>query len=409
MATRLGVERHDPPARGRRHGSSCGLGVPRCIAARCRSRGRDRGCRLCSASSVTRVRRRRESRRRHRAAEQIADAVGAMSAGTPGGAVAAAVVRLRARRGRRAAPERTRGPGRRDRRRHAGRRSAAGWAEAQGSEDACLIVGVLDLHRRSGGDLPTVLDGLARTLRERRAAHRDVRALTAQARLSGVILGMLPIGFFGVPPADLPARDARGDRHSARRDGARGRPGAGARWRSCGSAISWRFGDGAPRRGDARRGGRGMRGRRRRSRGARDGSDHRGQDPPSTLDTCGWRGRDASGRWRPGPKLADGPAGRRCSAIGSDGSPSCARRGSPPSSDGRGDPAAARPARRGSAAGLSAVAGLQRSVSVLRGPLGSELRASLDAVRPRRSLAGRSSRPSPSGSRSPTSDARSPC
>jgi tight adherence protein C len=34
----------------------------------------------------------------------------------------------------------------------------------------------------------------------------------------------------------------------------------------------------------------------------------------------------------------------------------------------------------GSAAGLSAVAGLQRAVSVLRGPLGEELRASLDAV-----------------------------
>jgi tight adherence protein C len=34
----------------------------------------------------------------------------------------------------------------------------------------------------------------------------------------------------------------------------------------------------------------------------------------------------------------------------------------------------------GSAAGLSAVAGLRRSVSVLRGPLGAELRASLDAV-----------------------------
>jgi len=71
------------------------------------------------------------------------------------------------------------------------------WADAQGSEDALLIVGVLDVHRRSGGDLPTVLDGLAGTLRERRAAFREVRALTAQARLSGVILGMLPIGFFG--------------------------------------------------------------------------------------------------------------------------------------------------------------------------------------------------------------------
>ena len=70
------------------------------------------------------------------------------------------------------------------------------WADAQGTEDARLLAGVLDLHRRSGGDLPSVLDGLAVTLRERRTAHREVRALTAQARLSGVILGLLPIGFF---------------------------------------------------------------------------------------------------------------------------------------------------------------------------------------------------------------------
>jgi tight adherence protein B len=70
------------------------------------------------------------------------------------------------------------------------------WAEEIGSDDARLIVGVLELHRRSGGDLPSVLDGLVGTLRERRAAHREVRALTAQARLSGVILGTLPVGFF---------------------------------------------------------------------------------------------------------------------------------------------------------------------------------------------------------------------
>jgi tight adherence protein B len=70
------------------------------------------------------------------------------------------------------------------------------WADGHGTEDARLLAGVLDLHRRSGGDLPSVLDGLSVTLRERRAAHREVRALTAQARLSGVILGLLPIGFF---------------------------------------------------------------------------------------------------------------------------------------------------------------------------------------------------------------------
>jgi tight adherence protein B len=72
----------------------------------------------------------------------------------------------------------------------------AAWADAIGSDDARLIAGVLDVHRRSGGDLPAVLDGVVATLRERRAAIREVRALTAQARLSGAILGTLPIGFF---------------------------------------------------------------------------------------------------------------------------------------------------------------------------------------------------------------------
>ncbi len=71
------------------------------------------------------------------------------------------------------------------------------WAEGLRSEDAMLIAGVLELHRRSGGDLPSVLDGLVATLRERRAADREVRAFTAQARMSGLILGTLPIGFFG--------------------------------------------------------------------------------------------------------------------------------------------------------------------------------------------------------------------
>jgi tight adherence protein B len=70
------------------------------------------------------------------------------------------------------------------------------WADEHGSEDARLIAGVIDLHRRSGGDLPSVLDGVVATLRERRAAQREVRAMTAQARLSGLILGLLPIGFF---------------------------------------------------------------------------------------------------------------------------------------------------------------------------------------------------------------------
>ena len=71
-----------------------------------------------------------------------------------------------------------------------------GWARRTGSEDAQLVAGALDLHRRSGGDLPAVLDQVALTIRERVAVGREIRALTAQARLSGWILGVLPVGFF---------------------------------------------------------------------------------------------------------------------------------------------------------------------------------------------------------------------
>jgi tight adherence protein B len=72
----------------------------------------------------------------------------------------------------------------------------ARFAELGEGPDVRLVAGVLRLHRRTGGDLPRVLDGLVSTLRERRGAAREVRSLTAQARLSGAILGFLPIGFF---------------------------------------------------------------------------------------------------------------------------------------------------------------------------------------------------------------------
>jgi tight adherence protein B len=70
------------------------------------------------------------------------------------------------------------------------------WAASADTDDVRLVVGVLDLHRRSGGDLPAVLDRVSAMLRDRAEAAGEVRALTAQGRLSGVILGVLPVGFF---------------------------------------------------------------------------------------------------------------------------------------------------------------------------------------------------------------------
>ena len=149
-----------------------------------------------AAFVVYAMRRRRRSRLRRHAAELVADAVSAVAAGLRAGLSLPQAFAY----ARDEAEEPLRGElsdlvGAID----TGTpitEALAGWADSHGSEDARLIAGVLDLHRRSGGDLPAVLDGLTSTLRERRAAQREIRALTAQARLSGVILGLLPIGFF---------------------------------------------------------------------------------------------------------------------------------------------------------------------------------------------------------------------
>jgi tight adherence protein B len=70
------------------------------------------------------------------------------------------------------------------------------WGSRLGSDDARFVAAALRLHRSIGGNLPTVLEQAAATLRERRATAREVRSLTAQARLSGAILVLLPVGFF---------------------------------------------------------------------------------------------------------------------------------------------------------------------------------------------------------------------
>jgi tight adherence protein B len=70
------------------------------------------------------------------------------------------------------------------------------WVRDVGGPDARLVAGVLKLHRRTGGSLAASLENLAGTLRDRRASARELGSLTAQARLSATILGLLPIGFF---------------------------------------------------------------------------------------------------------------------------------------------------------------------------------------------------------------------
>jgi tight adherence protein B len=72
----------------------------------------------------------------------------------------------------------------------------ARFGERIGTPDARLFVLVMLIHHRSGGNVAGALEEVATTIRHRIGVRRELRALTAQGRISGAVLGALPIGFF---------------------------------------------------------------------------------------------------------------------------------------------------------------------------------------------------------------------
>ena len=66
-------------------------------------------------------------------------------------------------------------------------------AERVDSIEARLFATALILQRETGGNLAEVLDGTAAVIRDRFRILRDVRTMTAQARMSGAILMLLPL------------------------------------------------------------------------------------------------------------------------------------------------------------------------------------------------------------------------
>jgi tight adherence protein B len=67
-----------------------------------------------------------------------------------------------------------------------------------GSSDAALLATLLAVHRRTGGDLPALLDEVGALVGQRAESRRQIRALTAQGRASGAVLAVLPIAFVGL-------------------------------------------------------------------------------------------------------------------------------------------------------------------------------------------------------------------
>jgi tight adherence protein B len=69
-------------------------------------------------------------------------------------------------------------------------------AERTGSRDFGWVVQAIAIHREVGGNLAEVLDRVGTTIRERNALRRHARALSAEGRMSGIVLLSLPVGVF---------------------------------------------------------------------------------------------------------------------------------------------------------------------------------------------------------------------
>jgi tight adherence protein B len=73
------------------------------------------------------------------------------------------------------------------------REAIAHMAERVDSMDLRFFVMAINIHREVGGNLGEILERLAKTIRERITIRRQVRVYTAQARLSGYILAVVPV------------------------------------------------------------------------------------------------------------------------------------------------------------------------------------------------------------------------
>jgi tight adherence protein B len=70
-------------------------------------------------------------------------------------------------------------------------------AARMGSDDFVWVAQAIAIHREVGGNLAEVLDAVSHTIRERNAIRRQVKALSAEGKLSAIVLMALPFGVSG--------------------------------------------------------------------------------------------------------------------------------------------------------------------------------------------------------------------
>jgi tight adherence protein B len=71
-------------------------------------------------------------------------------------------------------------------------------AERTKSEDFSWVAQAIAIHREVGGNLADVLDQVGQTIRERNQIRGQVKALSAEGKISAIVLMVLPFGLGGI-------------------------------------------------------------------------------------------------------------------------------------------------------------------------------------------------------------------
>lgn len=66
------------------------------------------------------------------------------------------------------------------------------------SDDLELIITAVLIQRQIGGNLAEIMDSISHTIRDRIRIQGEIKTLTAQGRLSGVIIGLIPLFLVGI-------------------------------------------------------------------------------------------------------------------------------------------------------------------------------------------------------------------
>lgn len=73
-----------------------------------------------------------------------------------------------------------------------------GLNERNASYDLDLVVTAVLVQRSTGGNLAEILDTVAETMRERVRIRGEINTLTAQQRMTGIVIGLMPVGVGGM-------------------------------------------------------------------------------------------------------------------------------------------------------------------------------------------------------------------